>query len=295
MPAVDLATWPTAKQGLSKQQLNYFGAAYGVVTDSTVDSIIGQLCELQNLRIYLNVTLCLAIEDILGLLDAGAAKVFVTLSQLTELRKHGVEPARLVLCPTINIEEELSTLVHDPVPILLQGIKSPARVEALLKELGHHHPSVYVTLAEPTQEDAHDLGRKGITTILPAALLTSDPKKEPKLIDAAALLYSRVSSDRADDLALTVVTDERGIALGAVYSNLESVSESLRLGRGVYMSRKRGLWYKGESSGDVQELVRIEADCDSDCLRFVVRQKGRGESIVVTSVRGKLTRQASAT
>jgi phosphoribosyl-ATP pyrophosphohydrolase/phosphoribosyl-AMP cyclohydrolase/histidinol dehydrogenase len=73
-----------------------------------------------------------------------------------------------------------------------------------------------------------------------------------------------------------LVTDERGIALGLVYSSEKSVSESLRTGSGVYQSRKRGLWYKGESSGDVQELVRVGLDCDSDCLQFVVRQKGRG-------------------
>jgi phosphoribosyl-ATP pyrophosphohydrolase/phosphoribosyl-AMP cyclohydrolase/histidinol dehydrogenase len=51
----------------------------------------------------------------------------------------------------------------------------------------------------------------------------------------------------------------------------------LKTGRGVYQSRKSGLWYKGESSGDVQELLRITLDCDRDCLQYVVKQKGRGE------------------
>jgi phosphoribosyl-ATP pyrophosphohydrolase/phosphoribosyl-AMP cyclohydrolase/histidinol dehydrogenase len=64
--------------------------------------------------------------------------------------------------------------------------------------------------------------------------------------------------------------------LGLVYSSVESVVESMRTGRGVYMSRKRGLWYKGDSSGDVQELVKISLDCDGDCLQFIVRQKGKG-------------------
>ena len=46
--------------------------------------------------------------------------------------------------------------------------------------------------------------------------------------------------------------------------------------RGVYHSRSRGLWVKGATSGAVQELLRIDADCDRDCLRFTVRQQPPG-------------------
>ncbi|MEL6739446.1 MAG: phosphoribosyl-ATP diphosphatase [Planctomycetota bacterium] len=85
-----------------------------------------------------------------------------------------------------------------------------------------------------------------------------------------------LQSDRTDGLWPTVVCDERGVALGLCYSNAESLAVALDEGRGVYWSRKRGLWRKGESSGDVQELLRVEADCDRDALRFVVRQSGDG-------------------
>lgn len=84
------------------------------------------------------------------------------------------------------------------------------------------------------------------------------------------------TSDRPDGLWPTVVTDEQGHALGLCWSNLDSVRRALETGRGVYWSRRRGLWEKGASSGDVQHLVRIEADCDRDALRFVVRQHGAG-------------------
>ena len=47
-------------------------------------------------------------------------------------------------------------------------------------------------------------------------------------------------------------------------------------GTGVYQSRSRGLWVKGETSGAVQELLRIDLDCDRDSPRFVVRQSGPG-------------------
>ncbi len=81
-------------------------------------------------------------------------------------------------------------------------------------------------------------------------------------------------SDRADGLWPTVVTDERGMALGLCYSNAESLRTALETGRGTYWSRKRGLWKKGETSGAVQELVAVAADCDRDTLRFTVRQTG---------------------
>jgi phosphoribosyl-ATP pyrophosphohydrolase len=85
-----------------------------------------------------------------------------------------------------------------------------------------------------------------------------------------------LSSDRSDGLWPTIVCDEGGRALGLVWSDLESLSAAIETGKGAYHSRSRGLWVKGGSSGDVQELVRVEADCDRDAIRFTVRQKGRG-------------------
>ena len=74
----------------------------------------------------------------------------------------------------------------------------------------------------------------------------------------------------------TVVVDERGTALGMCWSNAESLEAALEQGRGVYWSRKRGLWQKGLQSGAVQELIRVDVDCDRDALRFTVRQHGPG-------------------
>jgi phosphoribosyl-ATP pyrophosphohydrolase len=72
------------------------------------------------------------------------------------------------------------------------------------------------------------------------------------------------------------VVDERGIALGLCYSDPESLGAALERGHGVYHSRSRGLWIKGETSGATQELLRVDADCDRDCLRFTVRQQPPG-------------------
>ncbi len=95
-------------------------------------------------------------------------------------------------------------------------------------------------------------------------------------LDIAEAFAAPLSSDRADGLWPTIVADENGHSLGLVYSNLESLRASFSERCGVYWSRTRGLWRKGESSGDRQELVRVDVDCDRDALRFVVRQSGRG-------------------
>ena len=102
------------------------------------------------------------------------------------------------------------------------------------------------------------------------------PQSELDAEKVGQVLWKGVTSDRPDGLIATVVCDERESCLGLAYSSRESIAESVRTGNAVYQSRKRGLWYKGATSGDVQQLLRIDCDCDSDTFKFVVRQTGRG-------------------
>lgn len=85
-----------------------------------------------------------------------------------------------------------------------------------------------------------------------------------------------LGSDRADGLWPTVVVDRGGRALGLVYSNLQSLTAALEERAGIYWSRARGLWRKGDTSGARQRLVRVDVDCDRDTLRFTVEQVGSG-------------------
>jgi len=75
----------------------------------------------------------------------------------------------------------------------------------------------------------------------------------------------------------TLVCDERGRALGLVWSTRESLARAIAERKGIYWSRSRqALWEKGATSGNTQELVRVDLDCDRDALRFIVRQRGAG-------------------
>ncbi len=95
-------------------------------------------------------------------------------------------------------------------------------------------------------------------------------------MDLGDAIAAPLSSDRPDGLWPTVVVDAHGVALGLAYSNLESLREAVKRQRGVYHSRSRGLWIKGETSGATQKLLRVDLDCDRDALRFTVAQGGSG-------------------
>lgn len=96
---------------------------------------------------------------------------------------------------------------------------------------------------------------------------------ELSLADAFA---APLVSDRADGLWPTVVVDEAGVALGLCWSSADSLGQAIAQRRGIYQSRKRGLWIKGQTSGATQELLAVAIDCDRDALRFTVKQSGSG-------------------
>ncbi len=94
--------------------------------------------------------------------------------------------------------------------------------------------------------------------------------------EPADALAAMLRSDRADGLWPTVVCDVGGAALGLAYSSRASLARALATGRGVYHSRRRGVWEKGRTSGATQRLCRVDLDCDRDALRFVVEQDEPG-------------------
>jgi len=63
--------------------------------------------------------------------------------------------------------------------------------------------------------------------------------------------------------------------LMVAYMNRESLEKSLESGETHFWSRSRKkLWRKGESSGHIQKIKAIFADCDEDTLLVLVEQTG---------------------
>jgi phosphoribosyl-ATP pyrophosphohydrolase/phosphoribosyl-AMP cyclohydrolase len=75
---------------------------------------------------------------------------------------------------------------------------------------------------------------------------------------------------------VTVVTrDARtGAVLMVAQADREAIAQTEATGEMHYTSRTRGLWRKGETSGNVQKVERLTPDCDSDALLADVTPAG---------------------
>ncbi|KFZ18560.1 hypothetical protein V501_01157 [Pseudogymnoascus sp. VKM F-4519 (FW-2642)] len=269
VPSLDLASQPYFETGLPRKQLSHLGSIFFVAKNETFDLVFGFLQGHTAVRTFINAA-ALEESDILSLLDAGARCVFVNEEQAASLEKYG---------DRIGLAATSATSKVPAGGALIDFEGDAAASKALLKSFVDQKtsPVFLVTPEESKAQETVTIAQElGVVPIVPATALTMENKDTDGKLSVPAIIGSQWASDRADKLIPTVVTDERGVALGLVYSSQESISESLKTSTGVYQSRKRGLWYKGASSGDTQELVRLSLDCDQDCLKFVVRQKGRG-------------------
>lgn len=83
--------------------------------------------------------------------------------------------------------------------------------------------------------------------------------------------------DAAGLITVVTVEADTNVVLMLAHMNAEALSLTLKTGVAHYWSRSRGaLWKKGETSGELQEVVELRTDCDQDALVMVVNQQGRG-------------------
>ncbi len=68
---------------------------------------------------------------------------------------------------------------------------------------------------------------------------------------------------------------DTGENLMMAWMNRAAIEETLKTGQVCYWSRSRqAYWRKGESSGQVQKLVKLRVDCDGDTILLLVDQAG---------------------
>jgi len=91
---------------------------------------------------------------------------------------------------------------------------------------------------------------------------------------------SSINQVRFDEKGLVpAVVQEAGTrdVLMVAYMNREALERTLASGVTWFYSRSRQrLWQKGESSGNVQRVLAVKADCDFDTLLVEVEQAGAG-------------------
>jgi len=82
----------------------------------------------------------------------------------------------------------------------------------------------------------------------------------------------------AQGLIAAIVSDvSSGEVLMFAYMNETSLRLSLQTGIAHYWSRSRQkLWKKGETSGNLQQIMEMRVDCDQDALLLKVRVAGDG-------------------
>lgn len=75
---------------------------------------------------------------------------------------------------------------------------------------------------------------------------------------------------------VTVVAQDAstGAVLMVAHADREALERTVRTGEMHYRSRSRGLWRKGETSGNVQRVVSLSSDCDRDAILARVRTEG---------------------
>ena len=80
----------------------------------------------------------------------------------------------------------------------------------------------------------------------------------------------------ASGLVTCVATDaSTSEVLMVAHMNEEALRKTVATGEAWYYSRSRqALWRKGETSGHVQRVVEMRADCDQDAIWIRVEQTG---------------------
>ncbi|MDQ2922797.1 MAG: bifunctional phosphoribosyl-AMP cyclohydrolase/phosphoribosyl-ATP diphosphatase, partial [Candidatus Dormibacteraeota bacterium] len=69
--------------------------------------------------------------------------------------------------------------------------------------------------------------------------------------------------DFSKGLVPAVVQDaESGKVLMLAYMDEEAWTRTRETGQAWFLSRERGLWRKGETSGNTMEVLEVKLDCD---------------------------------
>jgi len=147
---------------------------------------------------------------------------------------------------------------------LLQGIDKP-RIETVIKA-----STVPVTIAGGITdlEDITWFSKRGANGQIGMSIYTGK-------LTLNDCFMAQIDFDKAA-LVPTIVQDaDSAKVLMLAYSNRESLAMALSQQKGIYWSRSRQqFWEKGLTSGNQQQLIQADVDCDGDSLLFKVKQQG---------------------
>ena len=90
-----------------------------------------------------------------------------------------------------------------------------------------------------------------------------------------ALDLGALNFDKGGGLVTVVAQDaSSGAVLMVAFADREALERTIATGEMHYRSRTRGLWHKGETSGNTQRVVSLAVDCDGDAVLARVEPAG---------------------
>src|SRR4029079_12249056 len=95
-------------------------------------------------------------------------------------------------------------------------------------------------------------------------------RRRADMLDLDALNFAKGNG------LVTVVTQDADsrVVLMVAHADREALARSVATGEMHYRSRTRGLWHKGATSGNVQQVVSLLPDCDGDAV--LARRRSAG-------------------
>jgi len=100
---------------------------------------------------------------------------------------------------------------------------------------------------------------------------------------------------KGNGLVTVVAQDARtGVVLMVAHADREALERTVETGVMHYRSRTRGLWRKGDTSGNVQRVVALAPDCDGDAVLARVVPAGPACHTGTTSCFGDVALGADA-
>lgn len=101
------------------------------------------------------------------------------------------------------------------------------------------------------------------------------PPKDKSELEADGLFTPKFDQN---GLITAVVTDfSSGDVVMLAHMNAQALALTIETGIAHYYSRSRAsLWKKGETSGNVQEVMEMRTDCDQDAVVIKVKMAGNG-------------------
>jgi len=99
------------------------------------------------------------------------------------------------------------------------------------------------------------------------------PASDKNALEEGAAFTPRFDANGLVTARVTAAHDGRPLMVA--HMNAEALSLTLETGIAHYWSRSRGtLWKKGETSGNLQRVVEMRADCDQDAIWVRVEVAG---------------------